>query len=49
MCDYFDVFNYVVVYFDVDLFKIVYWGFSMFGGNVICVVVMNRSIVGFIV
>lgn len=49
MWDYFDVFNYVVIFFEVDFKKIVYWGMSMLGGNVFKVVVLNKNIVVVIV
>ncbi|KAH7139730.1 Alpha/Beta hydrolase protein [Dactylonectria estremocensis] len=42
--DYFDVFNYAATLPDVDPSKIVYWGSSMSGGNVICAAAVNKKI-----
>lgn len=46
--DYFDVFTFATTLSEVDAAKLVYWGSSMSGGNVICAAAINKSIAGVI-
>ncbi|KAF4503015.1 kDa in traX-finO intergenic region [Fusarium agapanthi] len=46
--DYLDVFNFAAVIPEVDPTKIVYWGFSLSGGNAICAAAINKSLAGII-
>ncbi|KAJ4251376.1 hypothetical protein NW762_011357 [Fusarium torreyae] len=46
--DYLDVFDYISAHPDVEPSKVVYWGSSMSGGNVICAAAINKNLAGVI-